>query len=340
MMIAQSRYYDCSSIYRHFNLFAGLKLSLDGFVHSFSFCAGNPDFTALVADLNRDFFKEVEMVFYKPVNCNFLNVEFASADSTQGVFHCLFSLLNKLLMDLFEHLVTLYHKDLALSRNNRIAFREIGTGRHNNGGLGFIFQHRAINFNVGIGTTSPGAYKLNVAGGDMYVSGNIVAGGAIGGVTPQTIQKIDLTPEFPTAILKGTGNGVMTSSFDTTAGAYHSYYNWTGNTPSQAYDIYVRVLVPEDFGTWDTSAAITYYTNIDATPGNTGVTLTVYDTGDNTSFTGTKVQDGGWAVNTVGSASLTGTYADGDWITLKFTMTADSAKNAKLGEVTLKYNRE
>ena len=132
----------------------------------------------------------------------------------------------------------------------------------------------------------------------------------------------------------------MTSSFDTTAGAYHNYYNWTGNSLAQAYDIYVRVLVPEDFGTWDSSAAVTYYTNIDATPGNTGVTLTAYDTNDASSYAGTKVQTAGWATNTVAAASLTGTYADGDYMTLKFTMTADSAKNAKLGEVKLKYNRE
>ena len=89
-----------------------------------------------------------------------------------------------------------------------------------------------------------------------------------------------------------------------------------------------------------TSAAVTYYTNIDATPGTTGVTLTVYDTGDTSSFVDSKIQTAGWASNTVGSASLTGTYADGDWMTLKFTMTGDSGKNAKLGEVTLKYNRE
>ena len=68
--------------------------------------------------------------------------------------------------------------------------------------------------------------------------------------------------------------------------------------------------------------------------------LTVYDTGDTSSFVDSKIQTAGWASNTVGSASLTGTYADGDWMTLKFTMTGDSGKNAKLGEVTLKYNRE
>ena len=193
--------------------------------------------------------------------------------------------------------------------------------------------------NVGIGTTSPTS-KLHVNGGDLYVSGNITAGGTIGGAGSQTVNTIDLTPEFPTAVLKGSGSGVMTSSFDSTASAFHNYYNWTGNSAAQAYDIYVRVLMPEDFGTWDTSAAITYYTNVDATPGASGVTLTAYDTADASSYAGAKIQTAGWTANTVGSASLTGTYTDGDYMTLKFTMTADSAKNAKIGEVKLKYNRE
>jgi hypothetical protein len=132
----------------------------------------------------------------------------------------------------------------------------------------------------------------------------------------------------------------MTANFDATN--YHNYYNWTANASNQSYDIVVRVLVPEDFGTWASSAAITFYTNVDATPGNTGVTLTVYGT-NNTQDSGyapTKIQTSGWTANAIGSASLTGTYADGNYMTLKFTMTADSAKNAKLGEVKLKYNRE
>ncbi len=84
---------NCSLIYRHSNLLAGLKLTLDSLVHSLSFTARNPDFAALAANLNRDFFEEVEMVFYKAVNYDFLSTELASTDSTQGVFHGVFSLL-------------------------------------------------------------------------------------------------------------------------------------------------------------------------------------------------------------------------------------------------------
>ena len=132
----------------------------------------------------------------------------------------------------------------------------------------------------------------------------------------------------------------MTSSFDATASNFHNYYNWAGNASNQSYDVYVRVLMPEDFGTWDATAAVTYYTNIDATPGNSGVTLAVYDTADALDDTDTKRTANGWNAYSVPGTDLNLTYTDGDYITLKFTMTADSSKNAKLGEVKLKYNRE
>ena len=137
---------------------------------------------------------------------------------------------------------------------------------------------------------------------------------------------------------EGTGNGIMTASFDATN--FHNYYNWAGNASNQSYDVYVRVLMPEDFGTWDATAAVTYYTNIDATPGNSGVTLAVYDTADALDDTDTKRTANGWNAYSVPGTDLNLTYTDGDYMTLKFTMTADSSKNAKLGEVKLKYNRE
>ncbi|MDP8231029.1 MAG: hypothetical protein P9L93_08045 [Candidatus Gorgyraea atricola] len=186
--------------------------------------------------------------------------------------------------------------------------------------------------NVGIGTTGPTEA--------LHVVGNITATGTIGGAGSQTVNTIDLTPEFPTAVLSGTGNGIMTSSFDSTASNFHNYYNWAGNASNQSYDVYVRVLMPEDFGTWDATAAVTYYTNIDATPGNSGVTLAVYDTADTLDDTDTKRTANGWNAYSVPGTDLNLTYTDGDYMTLKFTMTADSSKNAKLGEVKLKYNRE
>ncbi|MFC1621638.1 beta strand repeat-containing protein [Candidatus Omnitrophota bacterium] len=190
----------------------------------------------------------------------------------------------------------------------------------------------AADGNVGIGTTAPSEA--------LHVVGNITATGTIGGASSQTVSTVDLTPEFPTAVLSGSGNGVMTSSFDSTASNFHNYYNWTGNSSNQSYDICIRVLIPEDFASWDDTAAITYYTNIDTTPGNSGVTLATYDTADALDDTDTKRTANGWNADTVPGTDLDGTYTDGDYMTLKFTMTADSSKNAKLGEVKLKYNRE
>ena len=216
-------------------------------------------------------------------------------------------------------------------------------GTHNFIGNGIFAHNTYISDSLGIGTTDPG-YKLHVNGGSLYVSGNITAGGTIGGVTQQAIQTIDLTPEFPTAVLSPTpsvgNNGAMTARFDLTN--YHNYYNWIGNADNQSYDVVIRVLVPEDFGTWDNTAAVTYWANIDATPGNAGVTLKVYDTTNTLDYTDTKKTANGWNSYTVAGAAnyIDGTYANSGYMTLVFTMAGDSTKNAKLGEVKLKYNRK
>lgn len=163
-----------------------------------------------------------------------------------------------------------------------------------------------------------------------------------GGGTIQTTWTIDLIPEFPTAVLSGSGNGVMIAKFDSTANAFQNYYKWKGNLDNQSYDVVVRVLLPEDFGSWDSSEAISFNSKVDDATGNTGVTLTVYDTNDNqdAGYTPTKIKATTWTPTNIGSGSLSGTYNDIDYITLKFTMTADTNDNAMLGEVKLKYTRE
>jgi hypothetical protein len=70
------------------------------------------------------------------------------------------------------------------------------------------------------------------------------------------------------------------------------------------------------------------------------VYLTVYDTADASDHADGKKNATSWTANTVTAAEMNGTYTDGDWMTLKFTVTSDTNDNAMLGEVTLKYNKE
>lgn len=125
------------------------------------------------------------------------------------------------------------------------------------------------------------------------------------------------------------GITIFLPPFDFLKKVYHSYGNLSSmayeaagtisgifanlGSSNQSYNVVVRVLVPQDFGTWDSSAAIAYNTNIDATPGNSGVTLAVYDTTApaTAAYTGSKITTNGWAVNNVTAANIAGTYTGG-----------------------------
>lgn len=53
------------------NLLMRFQFSLDGLLHPFSLSARYPDFVTLVTDLDRDFFKEVEAIFYYAIDGDF-----------------------------------------------------------------------------------------------------------------------------------------------------------------------------------------------------------------------------------------------------------------------------
>ena len=78
--------------HRHSDLFARFKFSLDGLVHSLSNAARDPDFIALRAGLYGNILKKIKMPRDKAVNSDFLRVELPSTNSTQGIFHYIFSL--------------------------------------------------------------------------------------------------------------------------------------------------------------------------------------------------------------------------------------------------------
>lgn len=203
--------------------------------------------------------------------------------------------------------------------------------------------------NVGIGSTDTSTYKLNV-NGTGYLADNLslaatktVDGVDIGVALPQACY-IQMAPEFPTAVLSADdsdNSGTMTADFD--AEKYRNYYNWTTTQGStQDYDIVLRVLVPEDFNSWDDTAAISFYNLVDSSPGASGVRITVYDTSNSQVYiSGATIQNSSdWTATNLTSGNIAGTYAPGSYMTIRFKLLADDSKNIKLGDVTLKYKRK
>ena len=99
-------------------------------------------------------------------------------------------------------------------------------------------------------------------------------------------------------------------------------------------------MVPEDFGTWDSTSAISFYNVVDATPGATGLTITVYGTNNVQTYTSAAtIQNTAWTATNLTAANISGAYTPGSYMTIVFKMIGDSSKNIKLGDMILKYNR-
>lgn len=79
--------------YGHRDASLGFKLALDSLVHPQGYASGNPDFSALSANLKINIFKKVKMVFNQAIQRHFLPMQFAAALRAQTIFHSVFSLL-------------------------------------------------------------------------------------------------------------------------------------------------------------------------------------------------------------------------------------------------------
>ncbi len=96
------------------------------------------------------------------------------------------------------------------------------------------------------------------------------------------VKSISEVPQYSGLITSNNPNGTLTSGFDTTPGAFHSYYNWTtSQSTPQTDSMYVRIPIPTDFSGFTPNDQICYYvyTN-DLTPSDSTVSTTFYDTGD------------------------------------------------------------
>jgi hypothetical protein len=162
--------------------------------------------------------------------------------------------------------------------------------------------------------------------------------------TARNTRTVSLAPEFTNSVLNpdGANNiGSLTSGIDTTAGAFHNYYNWTTTQgTAQDYDMYVRIPVPRDFSAFPAGGQICYYVwTDDSTPSNSVVTTTFYDTGSTaqTSFTATPTSTNTWQQKCTTNIGGTITVNGNTYVTVQFHFAAAPNQNTRIGEFSFDY---
>ncbi|MEI7758991.1 MAG: hypothetical protein WCJ05_02310, partial [bacterium] len=177
--------------------------------------------------------------------------------------------------------------------------------------------------------------------------------------TAQRARTITLTAEYTGAILDNgasdpsyTGStsgtvGSMTAGFDSSASINSSYgenyYQWTNSqSTAQGYDVVVRIPLPSDFSSFNTTTPFSINTK-----GSSGANVTgfLWDTGSTTSETSWSFTGSGgcsiavttsWVKNT--GCTVTGTNTADGIMTLRLRMVAAaSGGTVQLGSISIKY---
>jgi parallel beta-helix repeat protein len=210
-------------------------------------------------------------------------------------------------------------------------------------------------------SASGGRFAIQDAGVDIFTvnpNGDIVIGTASNNVTfvasngykatasgtARNSKKIRLHAEYPSVVLNagslsGANLGTMTSGYD--SAARMNYYNWTTTQgASQDYDVVVQVPLPKDFSAWDGNTPVTVSVWSTTTTANS-IQLQLLDSGG-TAPTGYDFVDATpgststWTSFTP-STTISGTYTDGDYITLRLRLKAPTSGNVRIGNITLNY---
>jgi len=189
------------------------------------------------------------------------------------------------------------------------------------------------------------ASGASITGGVNNNTGGITNAGAISGATTvvassylRSLASVGLIPEYDNAAPRPDG----ADNFGTLSLQYansHNYYEWTTNEPTtQDYDIVIRYRLPDGFSSFDAAAPIKLWNKVSALPGATKVDVTMLDTaGTAVTLTGgATLQNTAWTETTITMTG--GTFTAGGYITITIKMSADQAKVADVGELTLKGN--
>jgi len=158
---------------------------------------------------------------------------------------------------------------------------------------------------------------------------------------------IFMAPQYANATYAKDGSnnvGRLLYNFD--AVNVENYYRWkTRKSAMQDYDIKVRIQVPEDFSSWDSTTPIEfkYRTNTTNSADNV-IDFSMQDTADAavtmTNNTGLVSSTAGqWVTSTNMTIGGSPTFNAGDWFTVTIKMSATQNHPADVGSLVFNYNR-
>jgi hypothetical protein len=161
-------------------------------------------------------------------------------------------------------------------------------------------------------------------------------------------KEVTLSAEYPGAILAADGSdntGSMASDAEGTSSNSMNYYEWSSSeTTLQDYDVRVRFTLPSDFVSWDTDAVVFNYATETTSSSDNKADIYVYEESTATvdaSFTDrVSATAGVWGSSTIPNTSLTDCDTAGETCVFILRMYSTNDNYTRIGDITLKYNRE
>jgi len=152
---------------------------------------------------------------------------------------------------------------------------------------------------------------------------------------------IAVAPEFAGAVISRPGslNAVQFSAEHDASQVTNYYRGESAQATLQASSIIAMIQIPAGFAGWAPDA-IKYLNKVDGTPGSTGLTVKVYDTGGTLRHTDTKQANAAWTETVIADTDLAaGTFTPGAMMKIEFLMEAQAVggtpKGVQLGKLTL-----